>query len=76
MIRNLHGTILAAPEDGSQMWAGQRRIFAVKAASGDVSVPAACPMRWSTEDCHGHSRTTPQASWPGLTHVSLATEET
>jgi hypothetical protein len=31
-----------------------------------LAVPLACPMRWSAENCHGHSRTTPQASRPGL----------
>ena len=39
-------------------------------------VPAACPMRWSTEGCNGHSRTTPQASRRGFTHVSLLAEQT
>jgi hypothetical protein len=41
-----------------------------------LAVPLACPMRWSAEGCHGHSRTTPQASRPGLTHVSQLAEET
>ena len=35
------------------------------AGAGAVSVPAACPMRWSTEGYHGHSRTTPQVSQTG-----------
>jgi len=39
-------------------------------------VPVACPTRWSTEAYGGHSRTTPQASWPGFPHVSLFAEET
>ena len=38
-------------------------------------MPAACPMRWSTEGYHGHSRPTPQTWRPGLTHVSRAAEE-
>ena len=38
--------------------------------------PPCCPMRWSTEDCHGHSRTTLRASQPGSTPVSQVTEET
>ena len=46
------------------------------AASGAANVPAAYPMRWSTKGCHGHSRTTPQAPQPGLTHVSQVVEET
>jgi hypothetical protein len=41
-----------------------------------LAVPLACPARWSAEGCHGHSRTTPQASRPGLTHVSRVAEET
>ena len=41
-----------------------------------LAVLLACPMRWSAEGCHGHSRTTPQASRPGLTHVSRVAEET
>jgi hypothetical protein len=40
-----------------------------KAMDLDVAaVPVACPMRWSVEGCHGRSRTTTQASWPGLAH--------
>jgi len=39
-------------------------------------MPAACPMGRSRERYHGHSRTTPQASQPGLTHVSRVAEET
>ena len=32
----------------------------VPAAVGDPGgVPAACPVRWSTDDYHGHSRTAP-----------------
>jgi hypothetical protein len=34
------------------------------------------PDEWSTESCYGHSRTTPQASRPGLAHVSQVAEET
>jgi DNA-binding XRE family transcriptional regulator len=30
-----------------------------------LAVPFACPMRRSAESCHGHSRKTAQASWPG-----------
>jgi len=41
-----------------------------------LAVPLTCPMRWSAEGCHGHYRTTPQASRPGLTHVSRVAEET
>jgi hypothetical protein len=41
-----------------------------------LAVPLACPMRWSAEGSHGHSRTTPQASRPSLTHVSRVAEET
>jgi hypothetical protein len=33
-------------------------------------VPAACPLRWSTEGYDGHSRTTPQAWRSGLAHLS------
>jgi hypothetical protein len=39
-------------------------------------VPAACPTRWSTEGYRDHSRTTPQASRPALTHVGQVREET
>lgn len=39
-------------------------------------VAAACPMRWSTGAYDGHSRTTPQASRSGLTHVSRVAQET
>ena len=31
-----------------------------------LAVPLACPMRWSAEGRHGHSRTTPQVSQPWL----------
>ena len=41
-----------------------------------LAVPLACPMRWSAEGCHGHPRTTPQASRPGLTQVSRVADET
>jgi hypothetical protein len=40
------------------------------------AVPLACPMRWSTEGHHGHSRTALQVSRPGLTHVGKVAEET
>ena len=40
-----------------------------------LPVPLACPMRWSAEGCHGHFRTTPRASRPGLIHVSRVAEE-
>jgi hypothetical protein len=33
------------------------------------------PMRRSTAGHHGHSRIAPQASWPGLKHVSRSSEE-
>jgi hypothetical protein len=39
-------------------------------------VPAPWPITWSTKGHHGHSRTAPQASRPGLTHVSQVAEET
>jgi hypothetical protein len=41
-----------------------------------LAVPLACPMRWSAKVCHGHSRPTPQASRPGLTHLSRGAQET
>ena len=44
------------------------------AASGAANVPAACPMRWTAKGCHGHSRTTPQAPRPGLTHCQVLEE--
>jgi len=40
------------------------------------TVPLACPIRWTAEGHQGHSRTAPQASRPGLTHVSQAAGET
>ena len=46
------------------------------AASGAVNVPATCPIGWSVEGYHGHSRTTLQTPRPGLTHMSKAAEET
>ncbi len=54
-------------------------IIRVAHEAADLKVPAvplACPTRWSAKGCHGHSRTTPQASRPGLTHVSRGAEET
>jgi hypothetical protein len=51
-------------------------IIGVAHVTDQKAVPLACPMRWSTEDCHGHSRTTSQASRPGLTQVSQLPEET
>ena len=41
-----------------------------------LAVPLTCPMRWSAEGCHGHSRTTPQASRSGLANLSRVPEET
>jgi hypothetical protein len=54
-------------------------IIRVAHDAGDLktlAVPLAYPMRSAAEGYHGHSRTTPQASRPGLTHVSRAVEET
>jgi hypothetical protein len=42
----------------------------------DITVPAPCPMRRSTEGRHGHSRTTLQTPQPGLAHVDKGWEET
>ena len=52
------------------------RMIRVAHVTDQKVVPLACPMRWSTEGCHGRSRTTPQASQPGLTHMSQAAGET
>jgi hypothetical protein len=40
------------------------------------AVPSACPMKWSTKGYDSHSRTTPQASRPGFTYMSLFAKET
>ena len=55
----MRGMIPAVRETriGSEQAVAQIRWLA-EAASGAVSVPVACPMRWSTEGYHGHSRTT------------------
>jgi hypothetical protein len=51
-------------------------IIRVAHVTDQKAVPLACPMRRSTEGNHGHSRTAPQASRPGLTHVGHLMEET
>ena len=52
------------------------QIIRVAQVTDHRAEPTACPMRWSTEDHRGHSRTTPQASRPALTHVGQLAEET
>ena len=76
MIRKVYGMVLVKEATGStcmqQSWVIRKMWYA---ASGAVSVPAACPMRWSTEDHQGYSRTAPQASRPGLMQVGRVAPE-
>lgn len=78
MIRNMRGIILAAEVISSRV--PSRQVAQIRkmrlTASGAVSVPAACPTRWSIEGYHGYSRATPQVSQPGLTQVGRVAEET
>ena len=40
-----------------------------------LAVPLPCPMSRSAGGCQGHHRTPPQASRPGLMHVSGVAED-
>ena len=82
-IRALTRPIVARQLDGPKRCIWTRMVgmpiirVAHKAADLKVlAVPAACPMRWSTEGYHGHSRTVPQEPLPAFTHVNLPSEET
>jgi hypothetical protein len=71
------------PVPGGQLWnvgpahGPQRTVLDDLPTPTDQKVvPAVCPMGWLTGGYDGHSRTTPQASRSGLTHVSHLAEET
>lgn len=51
------------------------RVVAVQGVDKGV-VPATCPLGRSRERYHGHSWTAPQATQPGMTHVSRPGNET
>jgi hypothetical protein len=58
------------------LWSGEQVAPLYKFVAWFVSVPAACPMRWSTNGYGGQSRTTSRTLRPGLMHVSQLAEET